>query len=66
MEFHADAVSASVEVKLVTALRKLGSPVCYQTVIQKANDWLEDNADGKCLGVTTRSCLIMGNTITCR
>ncbi|MFN8307505.1 MAG: M48 family metallopeptidase [Ferruginibacter sp.] len=46
MEFHADAVSASVSGSgnCISALRKLEiGDVCYQTVIQKANDWLEDN-----------------------
>ncbi len=47
MEFHADAVAASVSGSdsLVTALRKLEiSDVCYSTAIQKANDWLKDKS----------------------
>ncbi|HMU08519.1 MAG TPA: M48 family metalloprotease [Ferruginibacter sp.] len=46
MEFHADAVAASVSGSnnCITSLRKLEiSDVCYQNVIQKANEWLEDN-----------------------
>ena len=46
MEFHADAVAASVSGSnnLVTALRKTEiSDVCYQSVIQKADEWLADN-----------------------
>lgn len=46
MEFHADAVAASVSGSnnLVTALRKLEvSEVCYQTVIQKANELIKEN-----------------------
>lgn len=47
MEFHADAVAASVSGSnsLVTALRKAEvSDVCYNSVLQKANDWLKDKA----------------------
>jgi Zn-dependent protease with chaperone function len=46
MEFHADAVAASVSGSnnCITALRKLEiSDVCYQTVIQKANELLQEN-----------------------
>jgi Zn-dependent protease with chaperone function len=46
MEFHADAVAASVSGSnnLVTALRKLEiSEVCYQTVLQKANEFIKEN-----------------------
>lgn len=46
MEFHADAVAASVSGSnnLVTALRKTEiSDICYQSVIQKADEWLADN-----------------------
>jgi len=46
MEFHADAVAASVSGSnnLVTALRKLEvSDGCYQSVIQKADEWLAEN-----------------------
>lgn len=46
MEFHADAVAASVSGSnnLVTALRKTEiTDLCYQTVIQKANEYLGDN-----------------------
>jgi Zn-dependent protease with chaperone function len=46
MEFHADAVAASVSGSnnCITSLRKLEvSDVCYQTVIQKANEWLAEN-----------------------
>ena len=46
MEFHADAVAASVSGSnnLTTALRKTEvSDACYQSVIQKADEWLADN-----------------------
>lgn len=46
MEFHADAVAASVSgsENLVSALRKLEvSNVCYNTVIQKANEFLNQH-----------------------
>jgi Zn-dependent protease with chaperone function len=46
MEFHADAVAASVSGSnnLITALRKIEvSDICYESVIQKANEWLADN-----------------------
>lgn len=45
MEFHADAVAASVSGSnsLVTALQKLEiSDVCYQTVIQKADELVQE------------------------
>ena len=45
MEFHADAVAATVSGgnHLVAALQKLEiSDACYNTVIQKANDWLKE------------------------
>jgi len=45
MEFHADAVAASVSGgnHLVAALQKLEvSDTCYNTVIEKANDFLKD------------------------
>ncbi len=45
MEFHADAVAASVSGSnyLITALRKIEiSDTCYNTAVQKANDWLKD------------------------
>lgn len=47
MEFHADAVAASVSGSnsLITALRKAEvSDVCYNSVLQKANDWLKEKA----------------------
>jgi len=43
MEFHADAVAASVSgsSNLISSLRKLEiSDTCYNIVIQKANEWL--------------------------
>ena len=46
MEFHADAVAASVSGSnnLVTALRKTElTDMCYQSVLQKADEWLADN-----------------------
>lgn len=46
MEFHADAVAASVSGSnnLITALRKLEvADACYQSVLQKADDWLAEN-----------------------
>ena len=46
MEFHADAVAASVSGSnnLVSALRKTEiSDACYQNVIQKADEWLSEN-----------------------
>jgi len=46
MEFHADAVAASVSGSnnLATALRKTEiTDMCYQTVLQKADEWLADN-----------------------
>jgi Zn-dependent protease with chaperone function len=47
MEFHADAVAASVSgsENCITALRKIEiSDACFQTVIQKANDFLTEDA----------------------
>jgi Zn-dependent protease with chaperone function len=47
MEFHADAVAASVSGSgnCITALRKIEvSDVCYQAVIQKANEFLAEDA----------------------
>lgn len=46
MEFHADAVAASVSgsSNLISALRKIEvSDICYQAVIKKADEWLSDN-----------------------
>jgi len=46
MEFHADAVAASVSGSdnCISALRKLEvSEVCYQSTIQKANELLQEN-----------------------
>lgn len=46
MEFHADAVAASVSGSnnLITALRKIEvTDACYQSVLQKADDWLAEN-----------------------
>jgi len=46
MEFHADAVAASVSGSnnCITSLRKLEiSDMCYQNVLQKANEWLPEN-----------------------
>jgi Zn-dependent protease with chaperone function len=45
MEFHADAVAASVSGSryLVSALKKLEvSDMCYNTVLQKADNWLKE------------------------
>ena len=45
MEFHADAVAASVSGSshLITALQKVEvSNGCYNTVLQKADDWLKE------------------------
>lgn len=47
MEFHADAVAASVSGSnnLITALRKVEvSDVCYNAVIGKANEWLKQKS----------------------
>lgn len=47
MEFHADAVAASVSGgnHLVAALQKLEiSDACYHTVLQKADDWLKEKS----------------------
>ena len=49
MEFHADAVAASVSGSnnLITALRRVQVAAdCYQTVVDKYNDWYKQNLIG--------------------